>query len=497
MRWSIGLLVALLAFALYAPTARNEFVTLDDERFIYQNPRVLRGFDLHSAGWALRSTENANWYPLTRLSHLLDVSLFGTWAGGHHLVSAAWHAAAAALLFAALHLMTGSLWRSLVVAALFAAHPLQVETVAWAAERSNVLAGFFFALTLLLWARHLRSPRPERLAAALIVFALGLTAKPVLVSLPLVLLLLDAWPFGRLNATGSPSGRPARARYGRLLMEKAPFFLLSAAASAVTLTAQMQVGTVGSLDRYPLDVRLANAALSLWLYLKRLVWPADLAVYYPHQGTGLSFGSALAAGAFLAALSLGVWFQARRRPWLAAGWLWFLATMMPVIGVVQIGSQALADRYAYLPLIGIMLALVWTLAGLAPPAVLAAGAVAAVLSLGAVTVAYSSLWKDSETLYRRTLAVTRGNWVIENNLGLVLAAAGRLEEAVEHYRNALALRPFDARVHNNCGVALRSLKRFDAAAAHFREALRLQPDYAKAFNNLMTTLDEAGRPATP
>lgn len=497
MRWSIGLLVALLTFALYAPTARNEFVNLDDERFIYQNSQVLQGLNLRTAGWALRSTENANWYPLTRLSHLLDVSLFGTWAGGHHLVSAAWHAAAAALLFAALHLMTGSPLRSLIVAALFAAHPLQVETVAWAAERSNVLAGFFFALTLLLWARQVRAPHPARLGAAAIVFGLGLMAKPVLVSLPVVLLLLDAWPFGRLNTTGPSSGRPARARYGRLLLEKAPFFLLSAAACAVTLTTQMQVGTVRSLERFPLDVRLANAALSLWLYLKRLVWPADLAVYYPHQGTGLSFGSALAAAAFLSALSVGVWLQARQRPWLAVGWLWFLATMMPMIGVVQVGSQALADRYAYLPLIGILLALVWTCAELVPRAVLALGAAAAVLSLATVTVAYSSLWRDSETLYRQTLAVTRNNWVIENNLGLALAAAGRLEEAVEHYRNALAIRPFDARVHNNCGVALRSLKRFEAAAEHFREALRLQPDYVKAFNNLMTTLNEAGRPAMP
>ncbi|MBI4769181.1 MAG: tetratricopeptide repeat protein, partial [Chloroflexi bacterium] len=277
----------------------------------------------------------------------------------------------------------------------------------------------------------------------------------MLVTLPLVLLLLDAWPLGRLNATGTASGRPARARFGRLLLEKAPFLLLSAASCAVTLLTQRQVGAVQSLERYPIGLRLANAALSLWLYLRRLFWPTDLAVFYPHQGAELSLGSALAAVAFLAALSVWVFFQARRRPWLAVGWLWFLATMMPMIGVVQIGSQAMADRYAYLPLIGVVLALAWTCAELAPRAVFAVGAAATVLILGAATVAYSSFWKNSEILYRRTLAVTRGNWVIENNLGLALAAAGRAEEAVAHYWNALALRPSDPRLHNNCGVALR------------------------------------------
>jgi len=494
---SSGLLLTVLTFALYAPTAFNGFINLDDERFIYQNPQVLRGLNVSTAMWALRTTENANWYPLTRLSHLLDVSLFGTWAGGHHLVGAAWHAATAALLFAALHLLTGSPLRSLIVAALFAAHPLQVETVAWAAERSNVVAGFCFALTLLLWARYVRGPQPARLFFAVVAFALGLTAKPVLVTLPLVLLLLDLWPLGRLSARGTASGRPARAPYGRLLLEKAPFVLLSAASCAVTLLTQKQAGAVQSLDRYPVGLRIGNAAISLWDYLRKIFWPADLAVLYPHPGTSLPLGAALAAGGLLVVLSVGVWLQARRRPWLAVGWLWFLATLTPMIGIVQVGSQAMADRYAYLPLIGVVLALVWTGGELMPARVLAAAAALALLALSAATVSYAALWSDSATLYRHTLGVTRGNWVIETDLALALAAAGRTEEALAHYRNALAIRPSDARLHNNFGVALRSLNRLDEAAEHFLEALWLKPDYAKARNNLAATLNAAGRPAPP
>jgi hypothetical protein len=307
--------VALLAALPYiSREVSPNFVIFDDGDYIYNNPQVLRGLTPQTALWALMSTEHANWYPLRRLSHLVDVSLFGLDAQGHHLVSVAWHAAAAALLFLALQLMTGKRWRSFVVAGLFAAHPLQVESVAWAAERSNVQAGLFFALTLLLWVRYARRPGPGRYAAVFCSCALGLMAKPVLVTLPFVLLLLDYWPLGRVSAPGAPPWWIAGARPGRRLLEKVPLLALAAASGAMAVYAHRQTGALQSFEAFPLGARLGNAALSYWRYLGTLLWPADLAVFYPHPGKSLPPATALAAGLPLAAATGLALLSARRRP---------------------------------------------------------------------------------------------------------------------------------------------------------------------------------------
>jgi tetratricopeptide (TPR) repeat protein len=491
------LLLFALGFALYLPTARNGFVNLDDNTYIYENPQVLRGLTAETALWALTSIEHANWYPLRRLSHLVDASLFGMWAGGHHLVSALWHAAAAGLLFLALELMTGARWRSFAVAALFAAHPLQVESVAWAAERSNVQAGFFFALALLLWARYARRPGAGRYAAALAGVALGMVAKPSLVTLPLLLLLLDVWPLGRAGPPGGAPWKPSSPALGRLLLEKAPMLALAAASGAIAVVAHRRFGALESLESLPLAARLGNALLSTWRYLAKLLWPEGLAVHYLHAGRDLPLGLAAAAGLGLAALTALAVATARRRPWIALGWLWYLGMLVPVSGIVQFGRHALADRFAYLPGIGVFALLVWLAAEAAPrgprrPAALAVAAAAAVAALAAATVGQARFWRDNFTLYAHTLEVTPGNWFIENNLGMALLAEGRTAEAIEHLREAARIRPRDPRLHWNLGLAYARARRQEEAVAAFREVLRLRPSWAEARSNFAIVLSQFG-----
>jgi tetratricopeptide (TPR) repeat protein len=492
-----ALLLAALTFALFSPASRNGFISLDDERYITGNSQVRRGLSWETARWALTSMDDANWYPLRRLSHLVDVELFGFWAGGHHLVSAAWHAAAAAVLFLALQMFTGTFWRSLAVASLFAAHPLQVESVAWAAERSNVLAGFFFALTLLLWGGYARRPGPGRYLAVLGSCALGLAAKPMLVTLPFVLVLLDFWPLGRMAAPGAPPWNIAGARIRHVLLEQAPLLVLAAATGALAAVAHRSYGALVSMESIPLGLRLANALLSYWRYLGKLLWPTGLGVFYPHPEHGLSMGAATLAGVLIAALSTLLALQARRRPWLIAGWLWYLGTLVPMIGIVQFSRQAMADRFQYIPAIGIFLALVWLVAEDLParlrrPVVLGPAALAALAALAAVTVAQVRLWKDDLTLYTHTLAVTTGNWPIETSLGLALQRLGNREEAIAHYRAALRLYPY-SQASYNLGTALFESGRNVEAEAAFREALRVKPDFAEAHNNLGSVMLALGR----
>jgi len=497
--WLLASLPGLLVLLIYAMVFRNGFLNLDDNYFIYLNPQVRQGLTPQTMLWAFTSIEYSNWYPLTRLSHLADVSLFGMWAGGHHLVSVAWHAAAAVLLFVALHLMTGRRWRAFVVAALFAAHPLNVESVAWAAERSMVLAGFFFALTLLLWTLYVRRPGRWCYGAALIAYALGLMAKPVLVTLPFLLLLLDAWPLCRLGTRGSAHGSVSAAALMRSVREKAPFFLLAAASSIATLVVQNLGGAMQPLEVLPLWVRLGNTPLSYWHYLKTIFWPARLAIFYPHPTTDLPLAQAAVAALLLAAITALIIVVARRRPWLGVGWFWYLGTLVPMIGLVQVGDQAIADRYAYLPSIGVFIALVWWAAHSLPVGkhrvlLLGTAACAVVLALSTVTTAQVGLWKDSPTLFAHALTVTRNNARIEHILGNALLREGRREEAVVHYRAALRLRPADLSAHLNIALAFSDLGRYGEAETHYRLALRLRPDNAAAHNNLGLVLSRMGRP---
>jgi tetratricopeptide (TPR) repeat protein len=463
--FALCLLLVAATAAVYSRLAGNGFIGMDDPIYVFDNPQVRRGLTGETALWALSTTEHATWYPATRLSHLADTSLFGMWAGGHHLVSAAWHAGAAALLFSALRMMTGAVWRSAAVAGIFAVHPLQVESVAWAAERSTVLAGFFFGLTLLLWARYTRRPGAGRFSAVLASLTLGLAAKPSLVTLPLLLLVLDWWPLGRATS---------RRRFGALFLEKVPLLLLAMAAGAVAVVAHQQARALQTLEALPLGARIGNAALSYWRYLGKFFWPADLAFFYPHPGQRVSLGLVSGAGLLLATVTVLALRGARQRPWLTTGWLWYLGVLVPMIGLVQFGSHAMADRFVYLPLVGLALALVWSACNLSagrlgkPHRTLLTAFLLAVILLAWKARIQVGVWRDSETLYRHSLAITGPNALVDYNLGTVLAAKGREAEAVAHYRRALAADPTDAAARFNLGNALLRLERYPEAAGEFR-----------------------------
>jgi len=458
---------------------------LDDELYVTANARVQQGLTPENIRWAFTTTEAANWHPLTWLSHMLDVQLFGLDAGKHHFASLLLHLLNVVLLFILLFRWTGALWRSAFVAALFALHPLHVESVAWIAERKDVLSTLFWLLTLGAWLEYVRSKKPALYALALFLFALGLMAKPMLVTLPFTLLLLDFWPLRRL---APPSGA-GRESFKTLLLEKAPMFVMAAASSVVTLFAQRAGGAVQTLTQLPFAQRAMNAAQAYLAYLGKALWPAALAIFYPHPREGLS--AVFTALSFLAILCLTVLaFRLRRKaPYLLFGWLWYLGTLVPVIGLIQVGEQALADRYTYVPLLGIFIAAVWGLADLsrsnrALRFSMVALSAASLALLGVLTDAQASFWKDSETLFRHALAVTGPNSLAHNNYGLVMYDQGRTEEAIAHFKESIQIDPQYPDVHNNYGVALAKLEQWDPAIEEYETALQLQPGAPTALNNL-------------
>lgn len=489
--------IAILAALPYiAAGVGPNFIAFDDGPYVTQNPHVTAGLARDGLRWAFTTFHTGNWHPLTWLSHQIDAHLFGLDARGHHFTSILLHALNAALLFLALARITGRTGPAALVAALFGVHPLHVESVAWVAERKDVLAGLLFVLVLLAYERYVRRGGMARYLLVAALLALGLMAKPTLVTVPFLLLLLDVWPLGRASLPRFGTGR-GTVGWGRLLIEKVPLLALSAASSAVTLAAQRNEGSLADLASYPLAVRLANAVVSLAAYLGKTLWPAALAVYYPHPQSTIPLWQIAGSLALLAALSALALAGARRRPWLLAGWCWYLGLLVPMIGIVQVGGQAMADRHTYLPLCGLFLAAAWSLPG--PEAVqrLRGAAAVAVLIVAMLTVTaalQAARWRDSETLFRHALAVTEDNWLVQNNLGLVLAERGSFEEAAEHYREALRIRAeyFDA--HGNLGYLLMRLGRGDEALVHFRESVRLRPDSPEALTNLGAALAAKGRP---
>ena len=486
-RWAVALALAAATLAVYAPVRGHGFVDYDDDEYVFRNPHVQAGLDAESVAWAFTSLEAANWHPLTWLSHMLDYEMFGLQPAGHHLVNMGLHAANAALLFLALSSLTGRSWPAAFTAALFALHPLNVESVAWIAERKNVLCGFFWMLTLVAYARYARRPRPGWYAAVLAGTALALLAKPMAVTLPFVLLLLDYWPLGRLS----------RATAVRLCVEKLPLVALGAVTSAITFQAHLQGGAVVAVDAIPPRARLANAVVSCLAYVFKLVWPARLGVFYPHPEGTLPAAHVVGAALVLLAVTVAVFRVARRAPYLAVGWLWYAATLLPVIGIVQVGTQAMADRYAYVPAIGLFLALSWAAADVAArapaPRAWAVAAALALVPLTVRTVKQIAVWHDSQTLFSATVAAVPESWVAHYNLGNALTALGRPEEAVAEFRETVRLRPRFARGHNNLGDALDALGRHDEAVAAYTEAIRVSPRLAEAYNNLGTALAATGR----
>jgi tetratricopeptide (TPR) repeat protein len=474
--------LGLLVLVGFEGVRGHEFLMFDDDHYVTDNPLVRGGLTLAGAARAFGEFHAGNWHPLTWLSHMADVSLFGLDPRAHHLVNVALHGANAVLLCLALAALTGATWRPAVVAALFAVHPLRVESVAWVAERKDLLSAFFALLALLAWARFARAGSRGSYLAALAAFAAGLGAKPMLVTWPFVLLLVDAWPLARLRA---------RADLWPRLRELAPFFALSAASCVVTLAAQAQ-----AISPLPLGLRVANALLAFPAYLARVVWPSGLAALYPYR-VDPSWLEVAGAGALLLALSALALAQRRRRPWLLVGWLWFAGMLVPTLGLVQVGVQAFADRYTYLPLVGLALAAVWTGAEWAEraPWRRALAACVCALALAAcvfATRAQVAVWRDSVSLFAHAIAVTRDNWFAHTELGIALTARGELDAAREQLETALRLHPASPRALSSLGLVLARKGETRRGVELVREALRLDPGLRAGQLSLGAVLERAG-----
>ena len=481
--------LVLSTVAAYWGLTSNGFVLLDDDKYVTENPQVQQGLTGRSVLWAFTTTHATNWHPLTWLSHMLDVQLFGLNAGRHHLTSLLLHVMNALLLFMLLLWMTGALWRCAVVAALFALHPLHVESVAWIAERKDVLSTLLWLSTLGTWLGYVKSKKATFFALTLAAYALGLMAKPMLVTLPFSLLLLDYWPLDRLALP--PKGGWERMK--GLLWEKAPLFAMAAVSSVITVIAQQ--GAMQYLSALSFSDRAANALQSYGRYLGKTFWPSNLAVFYPLRDIDRFSWSTAASCLLVVGVTLLALRLSRKAPYLLFGWLWYLGTLVPVIGLVQVGAQSMADRYTYVPLVGVFVAVVWGTADFLKEGrarrltavAVSAGIVTGSFALTRIQVAY---WADTETLFGHAAAVTSGNWMAHGYLGASLALSGsdKMEEAIAHYTEALKINPALPDVHNNLATALRETGRLEEAAVHYREALKLRPDGPVLLRSLGLTL---------
>ncbi len=492
LRWWVWLAAVLLLTAVvYLPVLRYGYVNFDDGLYAGDNAHVRRGMTAEGVGWAFGTFESSNWHPLTWVSLMLDTTIFGDRPFGHHLVNLALHLANTLLLACLLARMTGRVVPSMVVAGLFALHPLHVESVAWVSERKDVLSTFLWLAAMAAYLFHLRRPTPARYAAIVVLFGLGLMAKPMLVTLPVVLLLLDAWPLGRFCGGGRTGGAVRR-----VLLEKVPLLALSLASSVVTFVAQQRGGSVSDFHVLPFARRLSNALVSYVAYLDRTVAPRGLAILYPHPGEGWPAWRVALSVVLLVAVTAAVVRLARSRPWFAVGWLWYVGTLLPVIGLVQVGMQSMADRYTYVPLIGIFLAAAWGLDdafdGPRCRRVLAGAWVAACIVLALASWRQVGYWKDGVSLFTRALAVAEGNALTHNNLAVALLARGDDAGAERHYRLALTYDPTNAVAHYNLGIIAERSSKWSEALVHYREAVRIDPKLALARNNLGIALARAG-----
>jgi tetratricopeptide (TPR) repeat protein len=460
----IAAALALGTVALYARVGGYDFIWFDDNRYVVENRHVLSGLTLDNVRWAFTATHASNWHPLTWLSHMLDVQVFGLNAGAHHLINAALHAVNAALVYAVVRRLTGLRGRSLCVAVLFAVHPLHVESVAWVAERKDLLSTLFGLLSLWAWAAYVRRPHWQRYALVALCFALSLLAKPMWVTLPALLLVLDFWPLAR----------------GVRVVEKLPLLALSLASSAATAVAQRSSITDLSL---PIALRLGNAVVAYARYVVKTFWPWPLSLHYPYPTGGIPGWQIAGAVLLLAAVTLVAVRGARTAPWILAGWLWFLGTLVPVIGFVQVGTQSMADRYTYLPLLGLFIAIVWTMAEAFPRGAVPL-AVAGSAALCVVTSVQLSWWSGSETLFRRSIAVEPEDPTLHAALSDWLRHSGRLEEAVFEQAEAARLDPRRAALWNNLAALEADLHRLDDAVRDVSRAIEEDAGYAKAWDNL-------------
>ena len=496
LTWSLALLLGLTTIVLYWPSTRNHFVNYDDPVYVESNVQVQQGLTGENIEWAFGHTVSCNWHPLTMLSHMLDCQCYGVDPWGHHLSSLLGHALNAMLLFLLLHRLTGAIWRSVWVAALFAVHPLHVESVAWVAERKDVLSTGFGFLALLFYVRYARgagtvnaeSGAPHRSAGRFYLsraywlaggcFVLGLMSKPMLVTWPFVMWLLDYWPLRRWHA----------GRVWPLIGEKIPFLILAAASSATTYLVQKQEGAVQAFNSLPLAVRCENAVISYCRYLLKLIWPADLAIFYPHPGHWPLLWVLLAV-MLLTALSGLSWWRRKRQPFLLVGWLWFIGTLVPVIGLVQVGAQSMADRYTYIPAVGIFILVSWGAFALVrrwrhSTAILSVTGSATVILCCSTTRQQIGYWQNSEVLFRHALNVTDKNDIAHNNLGTALFEQGQTNAAISEFQAALRINPAYAEAHMNLGDLLSTKGQTALAISELQQAVQLKPDYTDAHYNL-------------
>lgn len=486
----------------------NEFIRYDDFLYLTSNPHLKTGLTHSSLKWAFTANYASNWHPLTWISHIVDYELFGLNPRGHHLTNLAFHLASTLLLFWVLKRMTGALWASVFVAAIFGLHPLRVESVAWAAERKDVLSGFLWILTMAAYAFYTERTSVKRYLLVVCVFSLGLMAKPMLVTLPFVLLLLDYWPLRRFSLAPKPEENLQKSdlnqnacgikQFGLLIAEKIPLFILVALSSIVTYFAQSGGGAV--IENFSLKLRLANASVSYIRYIGKMIYPVRLAVLYPHLGNKLPIWQPILCFIILVAVTVTVICMIRRRRFLATGWLWYIGTMVPVIGVIQVGSQAMADRYTYIPSIGISIIIAWIAAEilakwqfLKPYFAVLAGLI--VVTLFMTTRHQVGYWRNSGTLYEHTLEVTENNYLMHNFYGNYLCEQGQLYEAESHIHKALQINPnlwgmWD--IHKNLGLVYLRQGNLDGAIEHFNEVLKKKPDLFRVYNDLGTAYARKG-----
>jgi tetratricopeptide (TPR) repeat protein len=484
--------LATIIWFVFGQTRTFQFINFDDNDYVFKNAQVARGLTTEGIVWAFTHVHAANWHPLTWLSHMLDCHFYGLNPAGHHLTNVLLHAATAILLFLVLRNMTGALWRSAFVAAVFAIHPLRVESVAWVAERKDVLSGLFFVLTIGAYVRYTRHPSAVRYGLVLILFALGLMCKPMLVTLPFVLLILDYWPLNRWAASGNKNVPSLR----RLVVEKLPLFGLAAASSLATLFAQKVA--LQPLAKISVMTRIGNALISCLAYIHDLFWPSGLAAAYPFVIRDITVSRVLLAAVLLAGISVAVFVLRRRHPYLVTGWLWYLIMLGPVIGILQVGNQSRADRYTYLPQIGLVLLLTWMAVDLSASwrhrrIFFSALSMTLLVALAFSARTQAAYWRNSQSLWTHALSCTSDNVIAEQNLGQAVHEQGRLDEAIAHFEKALQINPVQASVHSSLGVVLLETGRVNESLAHLYTALEIDPNDGDAHYNLGNTFLQMGR----
>ena len=502
MRIGICVFLVALTWLVFGQTLRHGFINYDDPVYVYENPVVTSGLTLHGIGWAFSHSHSGNWHPLTSISHMLDCQFYGLKAGGHHFTNVLLHTIAVLLLFVLLLQMTGALWRSAFVAAVFAIHPLRVESVAWIAERKDVLSGVLFMLTLIAYLRYARRPSLGRYATMLVFFGCGLMAKPMLVTIPFVLLLLDYWPLGRLaqsppshSKTKAANPRKDSPRIRQLIFEKIPLLALSAGSCIATLLVQRQA--IGSVKHFPLGLRAGNALVTCMTYIWQMIWPAGLAPFYPYPGSRMLFWEVIFASAALVVITVAAVALRKTRPYLMTGWFWYLGMLVPVIGVIQVGLQGHADRYTYLPQIGLYIVIAWAMVDLVRSwryrrQILGVAAALVIAALTWQTWNQTSYWHESESLWRHTLAVNSEADVPHGTLADTLFSQGRVEEAIPHFQAVLQFGHESPENQSHLGVALLKGGRTEEAIRHLRRVLEMDPAYIEGHYNLGTALLQNG-----